>query len=215
MQERSQFYQFYEDPMVRSTILVDTAEMFISDPVVQQFINEDQSKFDLVVLESFFQECTVALGHKYNAPVVNLLPEAPWVSQSRWAGNPIDFSYIKDFMLDGGKTLNFWDRFTNTYIGLYGLLVEPITYLPQMEKMMHNYFQYPGHENRPTMVEMLKNISLSLIDSDVTILSPRPYVPNFIEIPGIHLQPIKKMNQVLYLMRFIIIFFSFYSVVVD
>ncbi|XP_026819764.1 UDP-glucuronosyltransferase 1-7-like [Rhopalosiphum maidis] len=195
MRERSIDYSFIEDPITRSTILVDTTFMFISDPEVQKFIKYDQSNFDLVIIESFFQECTVALGHKYRAPIISIVPVPPWTSVSQWAKNPSDFSYIKDFMLDGGKSLTFWERFTNSYIGFYSLFVELITYLPKLENMMDTYFQYPGYENRPTMAEMLKNISLSLIDSDVTIFSPRPYVPNFIEVPGIHVQPFKKMHK--------------------
>lgn len=199
MHDRSVFQSFFEEPVVRSTILVETTLMFISDRVVQKFITEDQSTFDLVIIESFFQECTVALGHKYSAPVVSIIPVAPWVSVSQWAANPSHFSYIKDFTLDGGKSMNFWKRFTNTYLGLYVTFIEPIIYLSQLEMMMNTYFQYSGYENRPSMVEMLKNISLSLIDSDVMIVSPRPYVPSFIEVPGIHMRSSKKMNEVNYL----------------
>jgi|UniRef100_A0A2S2R0G2 glucuronosyltransferase len=164
--------------------------------MVQKFIKEDQSSFDLVIVESFFQECTVAMGHKYGAPVINIIPVAPWVSPSMPAANPLEFSYIKDFVLDAGKSLDFFSRLANTIVGLYGLLVEPNVYLRKMENMMNDYFQYPGHENRPPLTEMLKNISLSLIDSDMMILTPRPYVPNFIEVPGIHLLPINDMNEV-------------------
>jgi len=172
------------------------AETFISSPDVQKFIMEDRSTFDLVIVESFFQECTVALGHKYGAPVVGIIPVAPWTSPSFQAANPYEFSYIKDFKLNSGKSLEFQDRFFNTLIGLYGLFIEPVTYLPKLESLMNKYFQYPGYENRPPLTQMLKTISLSLIDSDVMILSPRPYVPSFIEVPGIHIQPSKKMNMV-------------------
>jgi len=188
---------FYEALKLRYTIDLDPAVMFLSDPVIQTFIKGDQLKFDLVIVESFFQECTVALGHKYNAPVISLVPMAPWVSVSRWSSNPIDFSYIKDFEIDGGKLMSFWERFTNAYVGFFVLLVEPIIYLPKLENMLNKYFQYPGYENRPTIGNMLKNISLHLIDSDVMILSPRPYMPSFIEVPGIHLtQNNEKMGKV-------------------
>lgn len=197
MNERSLFHMFYHEPVMRNTVLVETTEsMFSSNLELQKFIEEDRSKFDLVIVESFFQECNVALGHKYDAPVISIVPVTPWISTSRWAANPADFSYIKDFMLDGGKSLGFWERLTNACIGSYGMFVEPITYLPKLENIMNRYFQYPGYENRPTMVEMLKNISLSLIDSDVMILSPRPYLPSYIEVPGIHLQSCEKINQV-------------------
>lgn len=196
MRPRSAAYMFLEDPVIRSTVLVETTEMFVSDPVVRRFVADDRSSFDLVLVESFFQECTVALGHKYGAPVVRIVPVTPWASVSRWAANPSDFAYVKDFILDGGKRLRFWERVTNAYIGLYGLLAEPVVYLPRMQAMMDAHFRYPGHERRPAMVDMLRNVSLALIDSDVMILSPRPYVPSFVEVPGIHMRPGEKMDEV-------------------
>lgn len=215
MQERSLYYTFVEDPMLRSTLLVDTTLMFISDPVVRKFIEEDRSTFDLVIVESFFQECTVALGHKYGAPVITVVPETPWVSVSRWSANPSEFSYIKDFMLDGGKIMSFWERVFNTYIGLYSVFVEPITYLPKLERMMGTYMRYPGHETRPAMAEMLRNISLSIIDSSVMILSPRPYMPNFIEVPGVHLRPSEKINEVRIVQQYLDVNIRFVSIELD
>lgn len=198
MSERYENLFLLEEIYIRNVIAMDITKHYSSSSDVQAFIKEDKSTFDLVIVESFFQECTVAIGHKYGAPVISFIPVAPWVSPSRWAANPSDFSYIKDFALNSGKIMNFWTRLTNTCIGLYSMLIEPITYLPQMEKLMNEYYQYSGYENRPSMSEMLKNISLSLIDSDVMILNPRPYVSNFIEVPGIHLQRGQKMNEVSY-----------------
>lgn len=196
MRERSGAYMFLEEPAVRSTVLVDTTEMFVSDPAVRRFVADDRSSFDLVFVESFFQECTVALGHKYGAPVVSVVPVTPWASVSRWAANPSDFAYVKDFVLDAGKRLRFRDRLTNAYVGFYGLFVEPVVYLPRMQALMDAHFRYPGHEGRPAMVDMLGNVSLTLIDSDAMILSPRPYVPSFVEVPGIHMRPGQRMDEV-------------------
>lgn len=196
MRERTKDFMFVEDQVVRSVILVDTTRSFLSDHVVQTFVRDDRSTFDLVMIESFFQECTVALGHKYGAPVISIVPEAPWTTVSRWAANPSDFSYVKDFMLDAGKSLDFWDRLTNAYTGLLGTYDGPFGYTPKMEEMMDTLFRYPGYDNRPKMADMLENISLSLIDSDMMIFSPRPYVPSFVEVPGIHIRPSKKMDEV-------------------
>lgn len=183
---------------IRSIFAFDITKMYIASQDLQKFIKEDQSTFDLVIVESFFQECTIAIGHKYNAPVISIIPVAPWSSPSSWAANPMDVSYIKDFIINAGKSMDFRERLINTFIGMYSTFIEPILYIPKMENMMNEYFQYPGYENRPSLPEMLKNISLSLIDSDLMILSPRPYVPSFIEVPGIHLQPLKEIDKVFY-----------------
>lgn len=187
---------------LRNVISVGITETYISTADVQKFIKNDESKFDLVIVESFFQECTIAMGHKYGAPVISLIPVAPWVTPSHYAANPIDSTYIKDYTLDSGKILDFKGRLINTLFGLYGLYIEPFTYLPRMESLMNKYFQYPGYENRPCITEMLKNISLSLIDSDVGILSSRPYVPSFVEVPGISLRPMKKIKKVCHFLIF-------------
>lgn len=178
---------------MRSNVLVDMTRTFVSNPDLQKFIIEDQSTFDLVIVESFYQECTVAIGHKYGAPVISFIPLAPWIDPSLHAANPSDFSYVKDYTLDVGKSLNFENRLLNTICGLFSM----VTYYPRLENMMNTYFQYPGYEVRPTMKEMLKNISLSLIDSDMMMLSPRPYVPSFIEVPGIHLRHTNGMSEVI------------------
>jgi len=189
---------------MRYNVLVDKTREFVSNPDLQKFIMEDQSTFDLVIVELFFQECTVAIGHKYGAPVVSFIPLAPWTSPSLHAANPSDFSYVKDYVLDVGKSLNFENRLLNTFCGLYSMIFEQITYYPKLENMMNTYFQYPGYETRPTMKEMLRNISLSLIDSDVMLLSPRPYVPSFIEVPGIHLRHTNEMSEVIRLISDIV-----------
>lgn len=199
LEDGKSYFYFFDELHVRSVIGVEITKTYVSSPEVQKFIKEDQSKFDLVIVESFFQECTIAMGHKYGAPVVNFIPVAPWATPSLLAGNPSDFSYIKDFKLNSGKRINFWDRLLNTLFGLYAMLFEPIIYYSKMENLMNTYFKYPGYETRPKMIEMLKNVSLSLIDSDVAILSPRPYVPSFIEVPGIHLHQTKNMQKVKYL----------------
>lgn len=197
MQNSNKYLFFFEEIYIRNIFVIDIIKTYVSAPEVQRFIKEDQTKFDLVIIESFFQDCTIAMGHKYGAPVISIIPVAPFVSISRHAANPSDFSYIKDFKLNAGKSIDFQYRLLNTLFGLYSLFIEPITYIPLLEELMDKHFQYPGYENRPKMTEMLENISLSFIDSDVSILSPRPYVPNFIEISGIHIQPTKKMSKTL------------------
>jgi len=198
MRNSNKYLYFFEEIYIRNIFSIDITKTYVSASEVQRFIKEDQTKFDLVIIESFFQDCTVAMGHKYGAPVISIIPVAPFVSISRHAANPSDFSYIKDFKLNAGKSIDFKYRLLNTLFGLYSLFIEPITYIPLLEELMDTHFQYPGYENRPTMTEMLENISFSFIDSDIAILSPRPYVPNFIEIPGIHIQPTKKMSKVLF-----------------
>ncbi|XP_050519783.1 UDP-glucosyltransferase 2-like isoform X2 [Daktulosphaira vitifoliae] len=194
MKERGMFF-FLLELYLRDQIAAFNTNLYLSSKDIQAFIKEDKSRFDLVILESFYQECTVSLGHKYDAPVINLIPVPPWTTTSQWAANPSDISYIKDFVINAGKLMNFHERCINTIYSMYNWLIEPISYFSKMENTMNKYFQYAGFENRPSMKNMLKNVSLNLVDSDVMILSPRPYVPSFIEVSGIHIRPTKSMSK--------------------
>ena len=50
---------------------------------------------------------------------------------------------------------------------------------------MKKYFTYPGFENLPPLSDLLKNISLVLVDNHVSLSYPRPYLPNVVEFGGL------------------------------
>lgn len=56
-------------------------------------------------------------------------------------------------------------------------------YLPQQEKIYRKYFP---HLTR-TMYDVRKNTALVLLNSHVSLSFPRPYVPNQIEVGGMHI----------------------------
>lgn len=61
---------------------------------VRRLIDSDL-EFDLIILETtFLQEPFIALGHKFNAPVVEYVPAGNMMWSYWLHGNPIDQSYI-------------------------------------------------------------------------------------------------------------------------
>lgn len=51
--------------------LESTKHALKSQPV-QNFINNDKTKFDLVLSEQFYQESMLMFAHKYKAPIVTI-----------------------------------------------------------------------------------------------------------------------------------------------
>lgn len=68
----------------------------LDKPAVRNFVLNDRSAFDLVIVENFYHECFVTLGHKYNVPVIQLLSFVTNPRVSQWQSNPFDPSYIPD-----------------------------------------------------------------------------------------------------------------------
>ncbi|XP_050423757.1 UDP-glycosyltransferase UGT5-like [Adelges cooleyi] len=171
------------------------SELTLNKSSVKDFITNDRSSFDLVIFENFFHESFVSIGHKYNAPVVQLLPFSTNARVSQWHSNPLHPAYITDVTSFFGSNMTFIQRTTNTLSVLAYTTVNRVIYLYKQNAVMNKYFIYPGHENRPDLATMLQNISLTLINSHPIIGSPVPLVPSYINVAGMHCKPAKELPQ--------------------
>lgn len=172
------------------------SQKVLPSPTIQNFILSDDYEFDLIMVFSFYQEFAITLGHKYNAPVLNLGVTMLWPSSSKWIGEPSTFSYILDMRTAATDQMSFTERIKNTVIGVYQLFLEDFFYLPLQKKIMNEHFKYKGHESRPSMEDMLRNVSVTLLNAHYSIGVSRPYMPGTIEIPGLHVNEPKPLTGV-------------------
>ncbi|XP_015369013.1 PREDICTED: UDP-glucuronosyltransferase 2C1-like isoform X2 [Diuraphis noxia] len=156
---------------------------------VRDFVLGDQSTFDVVVVENFFHECFVTLGHKYGVPVVQLLPFASNPRVSQWHGNPYGLAYMADFVAGYVAPMTFPQRVQNAVAALFNTWVNRLLYMPQQRAIMDEHFAYAGHEDRPDLDMMLRNVSLTLVNSHPLIGPAAPYVPSYIQVAGMHMKP--------------------------
>ncbi|XP_050537199.1 UDP-glycosyltransferase UGT4-like [Daktulosphaira vitifoliae] len=163
--------------------------------VIQNFIQYDNSKFDLVFIFSFGQTYCVTLGHKYNAPVIMLNVVMLWQVNSKWIGEPYTYSYIPDPRIRTTDKMSFMDKLKNTLVGIIQLFFTDYYNLSEHKKIMNAYFRYSGWEQRPSLEDMLHNISLTLINAHYTVGLTRPYLPGTVEIGGLHVKEPKKLSS--------------------
>lgn len=163
---------------------------------VKEFIANNTSSFDLVIVENFFHECFVTLGHKYGAPVVQLLPFAANPRVSQWHGNPFNPSYIADFTNRYAAPMTFLQRTENAVAAVFNTWINRLLYIPQQRAIMEEHFRYAGHERRPDLETMLRNVSLTLINSHPLVGPVVPLVPSYIQVAGMHVKPVKPLPQV-------------------
>jgi len=160
------------------------------------FLKSEDNSFDLVMVESFLQEYTVAIGHKYNAPVINLSPSMVWVSASKWLHLPSTFSYVPDCCIGVTDDMSFTERLKNTIVGLVEMFVEDYLYIPMIKATMSKHFAYVGWESRPTLEQMLNNVSLTLMNAYHVVGVCRPYLQGVIEVGGMHIKQPKPLPKV-------------------
>lgn len=187
---------FITSVQIKWRLGVQLSETVMSHKIMKEFIQSNSNSFELVLVESFCQEYTVAMGHKFNAPVINLAPATIWGSISKWLHVPSTFSYIPDLCLKSANDMSFIERLKNTITGIMQLYVENYAYLLKMKEVMNKYFRYEGWESRPTLERMLNNVSLTLVNSHHAIGVPRPYLPGVIEVGGMHIKEPKSLPKV-------------------
>jgi len=164
---------------------------------VRDFVVGDRSAFDLVVVENFFHECFVTLGHKYGTPVVQLLPFAVNPRVSQWQGNPYGTAYVADFTAHYVAPMTFAQRAKNAVAALFSTWVIRLLYMPRQRAIMDEHFAYAGHESRPDLETMLQNVSLTLVNSHPIIAPAAPYVPSYVQVAGMHTKPAGPLPEVL------------------
>lgn len=86
--------------------------------------------------------------------------------------------------------MTFWERFHNTVYSLHEKLVYTLLHMPYQGYLYRKYFP----NARKTFAEMMKSSSIIFINDHIASSSARPYLPNVIEIGGIHIEPLKDLD---------------------
>lgn len=173
------------------------SETSLDKPSVANFISSDRSSFDLVMFENFYHECFVSIGHKYGAPVVQLLPFSANSRVSQWQSNPYNPAYIPDLVSTFGSNMTFVQRTSNAVSAFFYTAVSRLVYMPRQRAVAEKHFVYPGHERRPDLVDMLRNISLTLVNSHPVVGTAVPMVPSYVHVAGMHCVPAAPLPEVI------------------
>lgn len=164
-------------------------------PQTQQLIHSTNQTFDLVITSPYLmQPALVALGHRFKAPVINFFPNAAMQFIGYMTGNTYPYSYIPDFRLSYSNHMTFWERVVNTAVGVSQVLGDIYYFIPRQEKIIKKYF---NDSTFPSLYTMLRNISVTFIDSHLAIHYARPYLPGCIEIGGLTIPAENRLPQVI------------------
>lgn len=158
----------------------------IQHNVTQNLMHSGQ-KFDLVVIGWFFNDFQLGLAGHFQCPSV-VISSVPAIKPLRdLVGNPSDITNVP--MIGGNPTpgpVSFFRR-VQFFIGyvieyILGTIINLAIFVPYYEA------NFPPAKNYPTFEEVKQNVSLVLINNHFSEGSVRAYVPNLVEIGGIHIK---------------------------
>ncbi|XP_075223896.1 uncharacterized protein LOC142325751 [Lycorma delicatula] len=154
---------------------------------IQKLIHSNE-KYDLILLEANFgQEAFLAFGHKFRAPVISLHTFSTYFYIDEFIGNPHAIAYRPAMELPYTEKMSFLQRCHNTLRAIMNIFGNYLYYLPEQERLMRKYFNYTDAEEIPPLIDMLLNVSLTIVNSHISVDYARPWVPSVVEVAGVHI----------------------------
>lgn len=160
-------------------------ELTLNSTEVKAFLAED-IKFDLVISEQFFQEALNVLAYKYKAPLVLVTTFGNCMRHNVVTRNPLQLATVISEFLNVRNPTSFRARLRNWYFTFYEYIYWRYIYLEEQERLVRTYLpDLP--KPVPSLYDLQQNASLILINGHFSFDPPAAYLPNIVEIGGVHL----------------------------
>ncbi|XP_061392908.1 uncharacterized protein LOC133328353 [Musca vetustissima] len=161
---------------------VEVTEAVLNEPAVKKLMATNQT-FDAVICEVFLSEALYGLSEHFKAPLIGLGTFGAISWNTDMVGSPSPPSYVANTFLPFTDHMSLGQRIINLAMLTFERLFLDLYYLPKQEEVFRKYF--PNSER--SMCEIRKNAALVLLNTHFSLSFPRPYVPNQIEVGGMHI----------------------------
>lgn len=169
---------------------LQSCEIGLNHPEVLELL-ESEDRFDLFVTEIFGSECFLAVSHKLGIPSIGVVSSVnlPWVNDM--VANPDNPAYVPLYFYPLTQWMNFYERLYNTVMSVV---------IKASYEVLANWPAQQLAEGAlgplPSISSMARNFSMILLNSHFSINQVRPWVPQIVEVGGLHIQKPGKLPTV-------------------
>lgn len=89
--------------------------------------------------------------------------------------------------------MTFLQRWYNTIVSIYDWILRLTVHLPAHNAIVKKHFAHL--EPLPSIEDLVKNVSIILVNAHRSILPPRPSMPQLINVGGAHIKPPKPLPK--------------------
>ena len=111
-----------------------------------------------------------------------------------WVGSPNPYSYIPDEFLEYTDKMKFWERTHNTIVCLVKHVVRQLIHVPKQNAAMQKHFH--SSDKLPPVWELEHKTSLVLLNTHHSLEYPKPLMPNYVQVGGLHVRRPNELPQV-------------------
>lgn len=164
------------------TELDNIPRLTLQNPKIQELMQSGKT-FDAVVIEPTLSDTLFGFAHFFKAPLIIFYPKGASSLLNYMVANSEPYAYVPAPIPPFTDEMTFLQRTANTLIGFFGNVLYSLFLLMQ-QKILHEYFP-----DAPPLSVLTKNVSLILLNAHYSVTeTPRPYMPNMIQVAGIHIQ---------------------------
>ncbi|KAG5680759.1 hypothetical protein PVAND_010246 [Polypedilum vanderplanki] len=148
---------------------------------------DSNEMFDVCILETFNADAFVGFSDYFNCTLISYTTfgAVKWIDAM--TGNESPSSYVPHPFLDYTDKMTFTERLWNKFYNILENLLFNLYHLSKQRSLYNKYFP----NAKKSFDEMFKGSAIIFQNSHVTSSFPRPYLPNMIDICGIHVKPAK------------------------
>lgn len=158
----------------------ENTDLTLSHPNLRHLM--ETRTYDLVIMEIFVTEAIIGLGQHFDAPVIAVST----FGASKWCndlvGSPSPPSYVAHSFSTFTHRMTFVQRLMNYMLHIYETALLHLINYPAQRRSYRKAFP----NARVSYEEALANVSFVLLNSHHSINVPRPYLPNMVEVGGMH-----------------------------
>ncbi|EDV93632.1 UDP-glucosyltransferase 2 [Drosophila grimshawi] len=173
---------YWKKQMVYSSMVSIVSKCFFQDEKVQQLMKSDE-KFDLLIAEVLLTESVFGLAQHFNASLMGFSTYGNDYYIDELLGNISPLSYSPLITSPRCNPMSFYDRLENHFEFWIEKAVYWLIHHPKMELEYAKYFP----QATKTLNEVLDSWSLILLGQHFSLSHARPYMPNMIEVGGLHI----------------------------
>ncbi|KAH8317138.1 hypothetical protein KR074_001979, partial [Drosophila pseudoananassae] len=174
---------------------VRSTDFALAHPEVQELIHakDKKGKYDLLLVEQFYNEGALMLGHLYEIPTISIATFAYANYFSQVFGFITPLSYVPNVFLPYTDKMTLWQRFKNVLISASEDFIRETSYYPAQDAVIRKHFT-DILPKVPTVKELERNISAIFLNSYMPMTTSRPLTFNMISVGGLHILPPKPLK---------------------
>ncbi|XP_065219039.1 UDP-glycosyltransferase UGT5-like isoform X41 [Planococcus citri] len=149
-------------------------------------------RFDLLLTDLLHNEWYAGFAYKFRVPMINIFPNMIFPGFAHTVGAFSNPAFMPSHVVNGvSPKMSFWERLVNTYAYLVWMSVGHYYTIVPSNKVAKEIFG----DGIPSLDEIVKNTSMTFVNSQPPFQISYPTFPNLIQVGGMNIVASKELPK--------------------